>query len=706
MSVSNKQKLLLVFLLVVTIILFTTYYKYPWHPDHYTLGQYTNALIEKGYAPWVLHPISLFGYYPLSIPSGLEYFFAVLHNLTSLDLPILFYMFSVFSALFAVAGVYLLMREFSSFETSFLTAFILATMVYFVKNVSNTASSRMFNIIFYPLFILVLFKLFKTYKEEHKISIKYIITAILLFVFMNLIHRFGQILMIFVIAFFLALIFINFDNMLNWIKSKKLYSFRKKYYNYSPLLAYIDVAVIGLILLSFSLIKIKLIWINLSFLILIHYAWFDYFKVLHRKRSENLLLLDLFLFGSYTIFAKILDLAFRGRFLINFFSIIEKYSFQLTILGLASTLLLIVGIFIIHKQFKGIRNFSTFVKSKTFEILYAKPERLISWALLLVMLFFISKNFTGDNFYKFGLSYYTKSFLLEGNSPWVIMINFIFNLNNNLTILIYFAIFGVIYLFLKQNKTFYDYFLVFVALGFSQFLLDWEYVRLYMLPIYAIFIGLGLVFIIKKLSVKFSRKKLHSMLVVIFLIHLVIGNVFIQREYILPKLGFDEDLKPKVEQFYITAGSYLKDKGEVSILSSSDLHDDNRVAYYAGKANSVIAQSVFTKNRDFEIERITFDKIWDSFNRGTKVTQIYNLKDPIYGSNYYFGRYIYNLNKRNIHSKNVDEIIRLYNIRYVVDSPYSIQKTQFFTSIQPTKNKVYSSGKLDLYDLGEIKNED
>ena len=50
MNITNKQKLLLVFLLVVTVFLFTTYYKYPTHFDHYSLGQYTYATIEKGYA--------------------------------------------------------------------------------------------------------------------------------------------------------------------------------------------------------------------------------------------------------------------------------------------------------------------------------------------------------------------------------------------------------------------------------------------------------------------------------------------------------------------------------------------------------------------------------------------------------------------------------------------------------------------------------
>src|SRR3989344_9366093 len=233
MNSTNRIKWLLGLLLVCSIFLHVTYYENPWHPDHYTLGQYTYSLIEFGYAPWVLPPMSLFGYYPLSTPSGFEFFTATFYNLSSLDLPILFYLFSVVSAVFAVGAVYVLMREFFPFEASFLTAVIFSTMAYFVKNVSNTASSRMFNIIFYPLFILCLFKIYKGYAISKRLSINYLSLAVVLFIFLNLSHRLGQLLFIFIIAFIFALIFGNLKGLLAWIKTTKFYEIRKKYYKFS-----------------------------------------------------------------------------------------------------------------------------------------------------------------------------------------------------------------------------------------------------------------------------------------------------------------------------------------------------------------------------------------------------------------------------------------------------------------------------------------
>src|SRR3989344_9026017 len=217
--ISLKQKILLGFLLAITILSITTYFQHPWHPDHYTLGQYVNAVIEKGYAPWILHPASLFGYYPLSEPSGFEFFHAVLYNITGLGLDEQFFIFSVFSALFVIICLFILMREFSSFEISFLGSIILATMVYFVKNVSNNASSRMMNIIFYPLFILALFRIYTIYRERKSLSVKFIALASLLFLQMYLTHRLAQLLFIFVISLVAAISLPHLNGILQWIKS-------------------------------------------------------------------------------------------------------------------------------------------------------------------------------------------------------------------------------------------------------------------------------------------------------------------------------------------------------------------------------------------------------------------------------------------------------------------------------------------------------
>ena len=281
------------------------------------------------------------------------------------------------------------------------------------------------------------------------------------------------------------------------------------------------------------------------------------------------------------------------------------------------------------------------------------------------------------------------------------MINFIFNLNNNVSIFIYFVTIGILFLLWKTDKTFYDYFFIFVIIGFSQFILDWEYIRLYILPIYAILIGLGISFSLNYLTKNFGRRQIFIGFMVIFSIHLVITNIFIQREQILNQWGFVENQESIPEQYYIAAGEYLMQYSEpnTSIHTSSSIDFDRNTAYYSQKIMSVAAESIFVADKNYEIEKRTFQNIWDSFMRGEKVRDAYHLKDLIFGSYYYTGRHISFLNGRTLGEGNVREVIDLYNIQYLMDGPSIQEKTRFFNSISVIKNKIYSSDLLTIYNL-------
>jgi len=224
------------------------------------------------------------------------------------------------------------------------------------------------------------------------------------------------------------------------------------------------------------------------------------------------------------------------------------------------------------KSFKNVINLTT----KNF-------NRTLSILLFIVFIVYISKSFTGESIRTFGFEHYTKSFILEGTSPLIIFVNFIFNLNNSLSILIYFAAIGIISIFFKKNKSFFDYFLIFIAIGFAQFLLDWEYVRLYMTAIYAIFIGIGFTYFIEKLF-KIRYKFIAPIILVILLsTHFLIGNIFVQREKILDRLGLQEKRNTIPELYFVTAGDFLKDDRDFSIHTSSSIVYDRKLAYYSEK---------------------------------------------------------------------------------------------------------------------------
>ncbi|MCK5283688.1 MAG: hypothetical protein KAK00_09875 [Nanoarchaeota archaeon] len=690
-------------LLILIAILFRVQYKYPHHPDHFTWGQYTNAVIKYGYAPWVMHPTSLFGYYPLSVPSGFEFFFSYLSLLTGLDLPTLFFFSSIFLGLFGGFTIYLVMRKWTSFETSFITSLVLLTMAFYSKVTSNTASNRIFNIVFYPLFILIIFKIYEAWRIKRRYSIKYIITAVLLFLMMAMIHRLTQLSIIFVVSFILALIVFHWEKILEKFQKTGFYKKRKGFYDASRLHIVLDLLVLFILLVGFRMIKSGLWLLIFIILSLAYYFTFN----LGKKRSMHFVFIDFVYYMSILIIMKMRDLFMRGRLLVHIEKLLPLLNSQYVLIQVFSVLVIGFIISLIFSKkvkivLKSILKYVEKLVDKVFIYIENKPERAVSYILFIVFLFFITSTFFGGGIFNMDASYYESSFLFEGKGIGVIFLNFLLNINNNLTVLIWFAPLGLLYLFFKKNKRLYDYFFIFVAIFFSQLIFDWEYVRLYMNPIYAIFIGLGLgFFMIRmiKLKSKFLRWSSIVFLILALSMNFFFSDVFMHRDYVFDKLEINKLSERVPYEQYIAAGEFLDMGQDFSILYSQGNVRYQRIAYHAKVPGAVTAQSIYLKKELYNIISIKFDDIIGDMKRGEKIRAIFTLEDWIFGSSYYHGRHIFHLTNRRIWDKNSKQILKDYNVKYIVDSDIAETKFKFFESIEPIKNKVYTTPKLDIYDL-------
>lgn len=96
------------------------------------------------------------------------------------------------------------------------------------------------------------------------------------------------------------------------------------------------------------------------------------------------------------------------------------------------------------------------------------------------------------------------------------------------------------------------------------------------------------------------------------------------------------------------------------------------------KLVAAIAQSKYIDEENFLIERISFKDLYDSFLGGKTIKEIYVTKDNVFGGNYYFGRYIFALNRRFIYDPINKKTIKLFNINYIVDNPSDPRKTKIF----------------------------
>ncbi|MBT4647816.1 hypothetical protein HOC11_06125 [archaeon] len=336
-----------------------------------------------------------------------------------------------------------------------------------------------------------------------------------------------------------------------------------------------------------------------------------------------------------------------------------------------------------------------------------RTNEAISVFLALVFLYMIYATFTGRSFVNMDKSHYFSSFLLQGESPIVVAINWIFNLNNNLSVLIIFAFIGIFSLFFKAVKTFYDYFFVFVILGFSQFIFEWEYIRLYMNPIYSLFIGIGITYTWTVLSKwKLSMRNIMTITVLLLTAHFIFSGIFVQRDFFIKKFLFYEEGFFAPEAYSKTAAKFLKSDETFSIITSSDYVRPGPLSFYANQIDAVNAQSMFiNKEYDFNITKVDFSNIQDSLKRGEKIVGFYHLNDWILDGNYYHGKHIYSLINR-FNLKIAPIVIDDYKIKYLIDDEKvpAEEKNGYFLFIQPNNNLVYTNEYMSIYDLNRGKN--
>ena len=130
MAFSRKTVLLL--LLSLTILSIVIRYPLVDHErqqtDSYFIHTLSDSIATNGYARWVFHPLSLFGYYPLSYPSGTPFLIAELSELTGLGIEVSMLVYDMAIASFFCLAVFGLSRLFIKRSEYVMLAVLLAIL--------------------------------------------------------------------------------------------------------------------------------------------------------------------------------------------------------------------------------------------------------------------------------------------------------------------------------------------------------------------------------------------------------------------------------------------------------------------------------------------------------------------------------------------------------------------------------------------------
>ncbi|MBN1166711.1 MAG: hypothetical protein JXA44_06215 [Methanospirillaceae archaeon] len=177
------------FLAVLGVIFVNIIIRFPVVPheigiDSFFIHYLGGVIASEGSIPWLLSPLSLFGVYPYSYPSGIPILLAVLHCFTGLEMEWIIYGFALCMGLLGIGTSYLLAGEFfQSRGLQLLFAFVFSLSPLALKFTIWTASTRGAFLMLLPL---ALWSLIRFCKEK---SFVYLLVTISLYILLWSVHR-------------------------------------------------------------------------------------------------------------------------------------------------------------------------------------------------------------------------------------------------------------------------------------------------------------------------------------------------------------------------------------------------------------------------------------------------------------------------------------------------------------------------------------
>ena len=445
-GIKKKEKLLLILLFFIVLI---TRLQFTFHTDYdsYWIHGMAESINIYGYAKWVFHPASLFGYYPFAYPSALMFFLAFFSSISGLTMLSTVHLIGIFLGALGTLLVFILARKVSGFFMGYLSALIFALSPQVIYYSSFIASGRYFLVIFNLLLLLLIINIFELIfgksvylfedsfekdfpKRRQVINMIVISIFVLLFVFM--IHRTSQLVILIVLSsIFTYLLFIikkNFNKI-------SMVPFVKKYF------------------------------------------------IERYKEWDKWIFLDLCIVLLSILLIKFVDLYSRGRFLINIGTKLpfllhilynlNQYLSNYTILSvifLIAFIDLLVLIFILSKKLrhKMLLDFLNRTYIRMYNSITKKFSNYFFVVLFLISIYLFIIQFFGQSFYSPSLEDYSENLLIKSENPLFKLINFVFNFSTSVTILSVFSVVGVIFLFLKKNKNILEVLFMFIFLLFAS----------------------------------------------------------------------------------------------------------------------------------------------------------------------------------------------------------------------------------------------
>ena len=201
MEISRRTKYILMGLLVIlNLILRLPTTPHEMGVDSFDTHAWASSISANGYAKWILHPLSFFGLYPFSYPSGPPFFLSEISQCTGMEMEYTILVITTFLGIFGIFAAYLLAKEiWNDFLFAFSVAFVYSTSNLFLG--ATTWQTDPFNLflVFLPLFVWSLLRCYN--QKKGRLKYKYFLLALCLLITLATIHRMVLFIPLILIAF-------------------------------------------------------------------------------------------------------------------------------------------------------------------------------------------------------------------------------------------------------------------------------------------------------------------------------------------------------------------------------------------------------------------------------------------------------------------------------------------------------------------------
>ena len=204
MSVVSRRT---VYFLLIALLILSIAIRYPLvehernQTDSYFIHYLSESIVTRGYAVWGFHPLSYFGYYPFSYPSGVPFLLAEVSSLTGLSIELSVLLMDFLTAIIFALGVFVLARQFlAKPEYVLLATFFAVLGSRFVDTTYWDGSARG------PFVVLITLAVFASFRASKTNQTWLLVLALPLGVGCFATHHMAVLFVLFGIGYFLAAI--------------------------------------------------------------------------------------------------------------------------------------------------------------------------------------------------------------------------------------------------------------------------------------------------------------------------------------------------------------------------------------------------------------------------------------------------------------------------------------------------------------------